>query len=193
MIYLCRHGETELNLARRYQGHTDSPLTALGESQARRMGERLAGLIDDPTAWTIVSSPLGRAHATAGIIQDVLGGAGAVTLDARLAEASMGEWDGLHLDDLAARRPEHLPYPERFFQGPGGETLDVLSARVGAWLASVPEDAKLIAVSHGVTGRIVRGLYAGLSRVDLLAQEAPQSAIFRLHGGGVDRIDCDPV
>lgn len=36
MILLVRHGETEWNLADRYQGKLDSPLTSVGEDQARR-------------------------------------------------------------------------------------------------------------------------------------------------------------
>src|SRR5689334_8295809 len=75
VIYLVRHGQTEFNVARRYQGQGDSPLTLLGQMQAKRMGERLAGLVGDPTGWRIVSSPLGRAVATAKIIARALGGA----------------------------------------------------------------------------------------------------------------------
>ncbi|MGH6910285.1 MAG: phosphoglycerate mutase family protein, partial [Phenylobacterium sp.] len=39
MIYLARHGETEWNVARRFQGQQDSPLTERGRGQARAMGE----------------------------------------------------------------------------------------------------------------------------------------------------------
>lgn len=193
MIYLCRHGQTELNLARRYQGQSDSPLTPLGEAQARRMGERLAGLIGDPKAWTLVVSPLGRARQTAEIIQGVIGAAAGFRLEPRIAEVSMGEWDGLHMDELAARRPEHVPYPERYFQGPGGETLDVFTARLADWLASVPDEAKVIAVSHGVAGRVLRGLYAGLPREEMLTAEVPQDAFFRLSAGRIERFECEPV
>jgi broad specificity phosphatase PhoE len=45
MIYLVRHGETEFNVARRHQGHSDSPLTKLGCRQARGAARALAGLI----------------------------------------------------------------------------------------------------------------------------------------------------
>lgn len=193
MIYLCRHGQTELNLARRYQGHMDSPLTPLGEAQARRMGERLASLIPDPETWILVTSPLGRARRTAEIIQGVLGRTGALHLEPRIAEVSMGEWDGLHVDELAARRPAHVRYPERYFQGPGGETLEVFTARLADWLGSIPADAKVIAVSHGVAGRVLRGLYAGLPREEMLTAEVPQDAVFHLSAGRIMRIECEPV
>ena len=68
MIYLVRHGRTEFNAEGRFQGHCDSPLTPLGVAQAHRYGELLARLIGDPADWTLGSSPLGRAVATAEII-----------------------------------------------------------------------------------------------------------------------------
>ncbi|MGU4174521.1 phosphoglycerate mutase family protein, partial [Pseudomonas aeruginosa] len=40
-IYLVRHGQTEFNAVRRWQGQVDSPLTELGRQQAMRMGRRL--------------------------------------------------------------------------------------------------------------------------------------------------------
>lgn len=149
MIYLCRHGQTEFNLAGRYQGAMDSPLTALGEAQARRMGETLARLIDDPAGWRIVTSPLGRAHRTAEIIGQALGHTSGLELEPRIAEVSMGEWDGLSIEDLAARRPTDVPYAERYFGGPGGETLSVFSSRIADWLASAQCEPRLIAVSMG--------------------------------------------
>ena len=44
MIYLIRHGQTELNLQGRYQGRSDSPLTPLGLAQAEAVGRRLAAI-----------------------------------------------------------------------------------------------------------------------------------------------------
>jgi probable phosphoglycerate mutase len=41
-----------------------------------------------------------------------------------------------------------------------------------------------------VTGRILRGAYAGLSRSDALMQDVPQDAVFRLARGAIERIDC---
>jgi probable phosphoglycerate mutase len=43
-IFLVRHGETEWNRARRYQGWSDSPLTARGIAQAEAIGQRLRAL-----------------------------------------------------------------------------------------------------------------------------------------------------
>lgn len=89
MIYLVRHGQTESNLARRYQGASDSPLTALGQAQARRMGQLLNRLVPDTTGWRMVASP-GRARQTADLIRQAMGGTLTPSLDPRVAEVSMG-------------------------------------------------------------------------------------------------------
>jgi probable phosphoglycerate mutase len=54
-------------------------------------------------------------------------------------------------------------------------------------------DRRLIVVSHGIAGRFLRGVYAGLSREAVLAQDVPQDAIYRLQAGQIDRLDCAPV
>ena len=193
MIYLVRHGQTESNLARRYQGASDSPLTALGRAQARRMGELLARLVPDTAGWRLVASPLGRARQTAAIICETMGGALIPGLDPRVAEASMGSWDGLSLEALEARRPDDIPYPERYFQSPDGESFEVIWARLADWLASIGEDEKVILVSHGLAGRFLRGVYGKLPRTDLLTLPVPQDAIYALSGGTITQIDCEPV
>jgi len=42
-VLLARHGETDDNAARRFQGHRDPPLDELGRAQALALGEELAG------------------------------------------------------------------------------------------------------------------------------------------------------
>jgi len=193
VIYLVRHSQTESNLARHYQGALDSPLTALGQAQARRMGELLNQLIPDTTGWRLVVSPLGRAQQTAAIIRDAMGGTLTPSLDPRVAEASMGSWDGLHIDELAARRPPDAPYPERYFQAPDGERFEGIWRRLSDWLGSVREDEKVIVVSHGLAGRFVRAIYGKLPRGELLTLPEPQDAIYRLENGTITEIACEPV
>jgi probable phosphoglycerate mutase len=193
VLYLVRHGETEFNLARRAQGLKDSPLTALGVRQAHAMAGLLAGLVaEQPSApWRLVASPLGRAVATAEIIAARLGLA--VELDARLREHSMGEFDGLHADAFVPRLRHDLPHHERAFHAPGAESYEALTCRIAAFLAEVEADQRLIVVSHGGAGRIVRGLYGGLARDAMLSLDIPQDAVFRLQNGQIDRFDCAPV
>lgn len=193
MIYLARHGQTEFNVARRYQGQGDSPLTARGELQARRMGERLASIIPDLSGWRLAASPLGRTRRTAEIIAEALSGRLAIETDARLAEVSMGAWDGMTFEEVEARRPRHIEHCERHFHGPGGETFEALAGRLGDWLAEAGAEGRVIAVSHGMSGRVLRGLYGGLPRARMLRLDAPQDALHLLDGGRVRRIPCEPV
>ena len=62
-VLLARHGETDDNAARRFQGHRDPPLNELGRAQAPALGEELAGA-GIRELW---SSPLLRARETATI------------------------------------------------------------------------------------------------------------------------------
>lgn len=195
MIYLVRHGQTEWNVERRMQGRRESPLTRLGERQAGAMAKLLTGLVaaDSPGSWRLVSSPLGRARQTADVIAASLGVT--VEIDERLAEIAFGEWEGRLREEVAPQHPELFATPEWLFSPPGGETYEDVRARVVGFLQDLPPEParRVIAVSHGVTGRVLRGVYAGLSRADTLMQDVPQDAVFRLLGGEIARIDCPPV
>lgn len=194
MIYLVRHGQTEFNRERRIQGHVDSPLTELGVRQAKAVGRLLCDLIREPRGWRIVSSPLGRARSTAEIVSRKLGGL-PVELDDRLKEMSWGAHDGRLRAELEAEHPETFGRTGWAFDAATGESYDDVAARVGAWLADLPPEPerKVIAVSHGVSGRVLRGLYANLPRDLAGQQDVPQDAVFLLQHGGVGRIDCEPL
>ncbi len=193
-LYLVRHGQTEFNLAGRYQGRLDSPLTSLGVEQGRRIGQRLADLL--PDGADLVASPLGRAAHTARLIAEAAG-LPAPRLDDRLMEVSLGSWDGLTDEDIEAVHPGARDGTDRwswYFASPDGESYGQLAARAGAWLAEAAVSPRpLVAVSHGVTGRVIRGLYAGLDREKALKLPVPQDAVFRLAGGEVEQIDCAPL
>ena len=104
-MLLVRHGETRANLERRYHGRRDSPLTDRGRAQAHAMGRQIGGLPEAKSA-KIVSSPQPRAHRTAEIIREHLSdSAAAVSLDDRLCEVSIGNWEGCSHEEIAALAP----------------------------------------------------------------------------------------
>jgi broad specificity phosphatase PhoE len=195
VIYLCRHGQTFHNREGRMQGQTESDLTPLGEAQAAAMGELLFDLIrrDPPADWRIVASPLRRARQTAEIIGGRLGLP--VAFDDRLLEISVGDWSNRLRDEVKRENPALQADPEWAFKSPGGETYEAIMSRVAGWLAEqAPEpERRLIVVSHGIAGWMLRGAYAGLPREQVIRLDTPQDAIFRLANGQIDRLSCEPV
>ena len=193
MIYLIRHGRTEFNVEGRFQGNFDSALTPLGLQQAAANGALIKRLIGDPSGWRLESSPLGRAMHTAQIIAEAAGLAPPIP-DDRLREIGMGSFDGLTVEEISFAYPRESEGSSRydiFFRSPDGESFEVLSARLKAWLDEAALDGRpRIAVSHGVAGRVLRGLYAGLDRDAMLTLPSPQDAVFRLEGGRIEQIDA---
>jgi probable phosphoglycerate mutase len=192
-IFLVRHGETEWNRARRYQGWLDSPLTPTGIAQAEAIGRRLHTLPEAAGA-DIVASPLGRAGHTAGIIAECLADdrrrQPLIGCDNRLREISLGSWDGLDKRAIKRRDPDMFAGDGRwtwYFRTPDGETYDCFAARIASWLAD-RGDRPVIVVCHGVVTRVLRGLYAGMPREAALRLPVPQDRIFRLAAGKIEEI-----
>ena len=185
-IFLVRHGETEWNRARRYQGWSDSPLTARGVAQAEAIGARLRALPEAADA-EIVASPIGRARRTAEIIALCLGRTAPLRFDERLREISIGAWDGLDRAAIRSRMGAAFEEFEWYFRTPDGESYDGFAGRIAGWLAALGDDP-VIAVAHGVVTRVLRGLYAGLPRATALRLPVPQDRIFRLAGGEIEEI-----
>jgi broad specificity phosphatase PhoE len=188
VIFLVRHGETEWNLLRRYQGWGDSPLTRRGIAQAEAIGRKLWTL-PEVAGIPIIASPLGRARHTAEIIQAGRSDLAPIAFDERLKEISIGSWDGLDRDEIEALAPGVFDGNdgEWYFNTPDGETYDAFAGRIAGWL----DDAAgrtVIAVAHGVVTRVLRGLYAGLPRAVALRLPVPQDCVFRLADGRIEEI-----
>lgn len=194
-IYLVRHGETEWNRAGRMQGSLNSPLTALGEDQARRVGMLLRELITDIDGCAMVVSPLGRTMQTAAIIAEAMDiDSDRFSADPQVQEICWGDWQGLHHSEIPAIDPDRW----RRFQAnrwteapPAGESYAEMTARARQWLASVAHLPAILLVSHGGFGRILRGHYLRLGPDETLALPEPQDAVFRLCQGVVSQLDAD--
>jgi broad specificity phosphatase PhoE len=103
-VYLVRHGETDWNLVRRYQGTTDIPLNETGEQQAAQLAAYLHTHELAPAGDAIVSSPLIRAFVTARAIGDALGITEILT-DEDLMERAYGVAEGSTLAEREAKWP----------------------------------------------------------------------------------------
>jgi broad specificity phosphatase PhoE len=149
-LLIIRHGESQWNVERRWQGWLDAPLTALGEKQALQRGVAIAESGFSPA--TVHSSDLGRARQTAEIIAGVLGAE--VLSHPGLRERSAGEWAGHTADEI----DEHWPGLRMAWRRgelasiPGGEEDGRVLARVDQAVAEIlsgPRPA-LIVTHHGV-------------------------------------------
>ncbi|EWT03133.1 fructose-2,6-bisphosphatase [Intrasporangium oryzae NRRL B-24470] len=164
-IVIVRHAQTVDNAARVWQGHKDSELSERGREQVLAAAPHLAAY--HPVL--IVSSDLQRAAATADAIAALTGLE--VRLDARLREVHVGEWQGLHADEVRARYPEvvaALDRGEDVPKGVTGETRADVAARAGAAVRDVAEALAAgetgIVVAHGVSGRAAAAELVGLSQ-----------------------------
>jgi len=91
MIYVIRHGQTDLNKEGRLQGRRGLPLNEYGIKQAEDLRDKLAHIKFD----YIFSSPQQRAIQTAEIATGMK-----ATMDSRLDVFDLGEADGLKRSEV---------------------------------------------------------------------------------------------
>lgn len=102
-VYFIRHGTSEWNLLKKWQGQCDTLLAPEGEQQARAAGAAFhdAGVLFD----AVRCSDLKRARHTALLLTNACGGESVEPLiDTRLRECSLGVFEGLHKDDIFGPR-----------------------------------------------------------------------------------------
>jgi broad specificity phosphatase PhoE len=186
-VYFARHGETVFNIERRWQGSgNDSPLTARGREQAEKIATILGDLISLSHPPLFIASPLGRARVTMEIILETLRLPLEHTVDKRLVEMDLGEWTGLLDSEVIAndkRRWDEREMDKWNVPIPGGESYAMIAERVEDWFLSLTEEC--VVVSHGGFGRILRGLYGGLSWQEISALDEPQDCVFRFQMGTI--------
>ena len=133
MIYIIRHGQTELNHANVLQGRSDCPLNENGIMQAKEAGQ---WLMDQGIVFShVYSSPLKRAVQTAELIAPEK----PVVIDGRLIEMDYGPYEGMDLSDPP---PEIITFFSDFVNNPAPEGMEPLSdvvQRTGAFLEEIKE------------------------------------------------------
>jgi broad specificity phosphatase PhoE len=191
-IYLLRHGQTEWNTQRRFQGHLDSPLTEAGIAQANAMGTTMRDLITDGTGVTLESSPLGRARTTAEIVAAAIGIASCRIRWRRiLREVGFGVWQGLTWEEVRARYPGAVEEGEANkwdYQIPEGEPYRVAYQRALEFLSTPCPTQVRIVVTHEIMSRSLRGAYARLRPTEILDLNHRHGCIYRLADGIVQEI-----
>lgn len=150
-LYLLRHGQTEFNVKKLVQGRCDSPLTDLGRQQAQAAATWLKahGVVPDK----VVSSPLGRAMATASLVVTELLGADA---DVEPCEGIIERCYGTFEEGPHDALPTDVWDPGEDLIPFGGEGSRALQERMVGALANLMGSEgieTLLAVSHGSASR----------------------------------------
>jgi probable phosphoglycerate mutase len=158
-LLVARHGQTDWNLQRRWQGHADPPLNETGRAEAQALGETLGGL----GVEAIYSSDLVRARETAEIMAARLGLD--VQVDRRLREVDVGEWAGLTTAEVEERFPDgHRRRREGMTGWESGEPYEVMERRVVEALheiAGAHPAGPVLVVTHGGPVRAARAACGG--------------------------------
>ena len=164
-VVVVRHAETVDNAARVWQGHKDTELSERGREQVQAAAPHLAAY----APALIVSSDLRRAASTADAIAGLTGLE--VRLDARLREVHVGEWQGLHADEVRERYPDVIAALDRGEDAPRGvtgETRAQVAERAGAALREIAYELlpgqTAVVVAHGVSARVAASVLVGLDQ-----------------------------
>ena len=141
-LLLIRHGQSEWNALRRWQGQADPPLSELGRQQATAAASRL-----EPVD-VVASSTLQRSRTSAEIIAEAMGCDPPIPVP-ELIERDVRDFSGLTRVQIEERYPGFLEDGRR---PPGWEHDDALLARVLAGLnrlAGLVGDRTAVVVTHG--------------------------------------------
>ena len=169
-LYIVRHGQTEWNQEGRLQGHMDSPLTKLGELQARSLYEPLKNVQFD----CIYSSPSLRALHTAELITGNKKGE-IVKID-EFKEIYFGEWEGQLEKNLEKKFPEQFtPFKEapHLYRNDSGESFFDVQKRVLPKLSEIINKhtgSNILIVAHNVVIKIILAHF----------QDSPMADIWKL-------------
>lgn len=185
-IFLVRHGETDWNRDRRFQGRSDLPLNREGRSQARA----LASALKEEPFTAIYTSPLLRAYETACLI-GAFHPSAPIFKEAGFMEMDLGEFDGME----ARRWAEQYPELRKAWQEnpasvtmPGGESLEEVQARaleaLGHILGLYHHATSLLICSHNFVNLTIlcHALEIPLNRFRELRQETAAFSILSKQG-----------
>lgn len=187
-VYLIRHGETEANVSRRWQGQQDGVLTAKGREQARRLS------LITPDVDALYTSPLGRARDTA-VILAATNGHVIETVDG-VKEIGFGTWENRTRAEIARIDPAGLRSIDQGVdvrRGGYGETYDEVCRRMSdsvTRLAARHAGRAVSIVSHGgairALGTHVLGIdFADRSRLAVPANTAMSRFVYGERGSAL--------
>lgn len=152
-LYLIRHGTTDWNAQRRFQGREDIELNEKGRELAGKLGQKLENVDFD----FIFSSPLIRAYETACLIRGHRNIQ--IIRDPMIEELSFGKLEGMpYADWIKTDHPRKYFFtdPIKYQPPEGGESFEEACQRTKKFIKekievlyqSIP-DGRIMIVSHG--------------------------------------------
>lgn len=174
-IYVTRHGQTQWNREKRFQGWLDSPLTEEGIARALSLKGELSPICFD--AVCVSTSP--RAIRTAELIVGET--YNKYNLDTRLMEMRLGAWQGMTHDEVEKKYPDALKAfyetPESFIME-DSETYEQIYERVASFGQDLIKRynqqnvlSNILIVTHGITLMMLKLHFEGKS-IDAIVKES---------------------
>ena len=164
VVFVVRHGETDLNKEDRFVGTTDVELNETGRQQALRLGNDLKKY--DITK--IYSSPSKRCLQTAELIKKQMSCPNKISIEIKdnLKEMDFGDWEGMRRDDIRSLyASDYIHYQNDVnFMLPGSkESPKKVEKRTQRFLKTLveyherqrPFSSFMVVVTHKTTGRIM--------------------------------------
>jgi 2,3-bisphosphoglycerate-dependent phosphoglycerate mutase len=163
-FYFIRHGKTDWNAKRIFQGQTNIPLNKEGKEQAAQLAQFLQHEAID--VW--YSSPLSRAKKTAITVIKKHKGKKCL-FDKRLMEQNFGVLEGKSVDEITQQYSNTL-WERPYLQIPNGErTIDVYERMKTFVLEKIDQhkNKKIAVVAHGIAIRMALSYLLDISIIDI--------------------------
>ena len=168
MLYLVRHGQTDWNLARRWQSRTDTPLNKTGYCQAQAMQREFARR--HLVFSRVLSSPLKRARETSRIIMGEL--AETIETNEALLEINLGDYEGRFESELRQEiGPDYDQWRHNRHRvaAPNGESIFDVGKRVRPLLDAIDDNSgPVLIVAHGGVHMAIKGTLSNCFSTDCL-------------------------
>jgi probable phosphoglycerate mutase len=184
LSYFLRHGQTDWNLAVRFQGQEDVDINSTGWGQADENGRKLAGILGKAPGFDFVASPLRRTRETMRRVRMQMKlPPDDFHTDARLKEVNFGDWQGYVAEEVESRWPgaiERRLADKWNFRPPGAaaESYAMLAARVRGWLDELTQET--VGVIHGGVIRALFHLVEGVPGEEAASIDTPQDLVLKL-------------
>lgn len=159
-IYVVRHGQTDYNVKKVFQGHIDIPLNEVGEKQAQETALKFKDIDID----MILVSPLQRTVQTARPISEITGVP--ITIEERLIERCFGDMEG-HQNREDWNIKMMLDY-EKNYDIENIEPIQSLFKRIYSFLDEITEkykDKKVVLVTHGAVSQPIECYFNGMPSI----------------------------